>query len=357
MNNFSRKLLRAVLNPRHAAAKILGRTAYRLLRGYPHFRQIDFVDFGSVGLFMFRNDNLYLHAVPSDRKDFAPGEFARRVQSGDVNGFASRALEEAAESRPAFILETILNVCFCHGVPVVLLDIGANTGLVGLKAARFAEHAGGIIDVILFEPGSSAELAEANIAANGFKGRVEFRADAVADYTGMAIIRTSPGYSDSDRLTLDDALGESIDRVVPTVELSSVIDEAHKPGTALFVKLDTEGLEPALLASSRKIRAKIPSIIFFEYMPWRYDADTNRKLLRDFAEDHTIFDLGYLPNPWFAREIPASEFPAFETEIREREFGYTDLIAIPSSFPCAEEIIRCLKRITAKEKPTYFLVD
>ena len=347
MRKIIKNIYRFGINPKKYIMEKSTHIIHHPISKYPGFRQVDLVDFDSIKLFMFKNDNLYTHAVPDHRKRQDPKRFAETLRNGDAVK-AVPSIEDARTTRnPQYIIEAVLAHCWDSGVSAVFLDIGANTGLIGLRIARYAEQSGEKLEVCLFEPGSSARLAAWNIDVNELADRVQLRTEAVSDYSGMAIMHTIPGSSDGDRLT--DESANSVDHVVPTVDILGLLKAAAGDNRVALVKLDTEGLEPMLIARLESIRETFPTILFFEYMPWRYDTGKAGGFFEKLSETHSIYDLGYLPNPWHVRPIPKDELKNFEEEVRNRRFGYTDIMAIPDITPGRNAL--CERLSSFREKP------
>jgi FkbM family methyltransferase len=220
---------------------------------------------------------------------------------------------------------------------VTVLDVGAHVGAFGLKIASFLRTAALPGRVVCFEPGTAGELLPHNVVLNGLANRVRVEALAISDLTGLDVLHITPGNTDSDSLVGESS--RSYDKIVPTVRVDDYVKE-HVPTGGLIVKLDTEGLEPRLIASMAELRPDRSVVTVFEFMPWRYaDGRFGLDLLESLREECALFDLHYAPRVSRVDSIEPNHFSSFISRVRGRPFGYTDVLAIPNQLPGAIELI------------------
>ncbi|MEZ5399834.1 MAG: FkbM family methyltransferase [Bryobacteraceae bacterium] len=146
---------------------------------------------------------------------------------------------------------------------MIVADVGANVGFFTLLAARLT---GGQGRVHSFEPTpATAAILEDNVQVNGFResGIVAVHRQAVSARRGNA--RLTVFENDSGHNTLYWPGGNESAVEVETVTLDEAL--AAEPRVD-FVKIDTEGAEPAVLAGMDRILAANPSIrIAVEFAP------------------------------------------------------------------------------------------
>ena len=110
-------------------------------------------------------------------------------------------------------------------------------------------------------------------------------------------------------------------------------DRLEGADRVIFAKLDTEGLEPALIADMLALSGQWTFCIAFEFMPHRYGANVAIELLRTLDKDFAIFEIGYTPNPSSARQVPAIGFESFIADVVKQPWGYVDVLAISRRMP------------------------
>ena len=145
----------------------------------------------------------------------------------------------------------------------VFVDIGANTGIYTLLAARLSGEFG---TVYAFEPTPHTfAILKDNVQVNGFLERkgVVLHQLAVSDKSGTATLATY--LDDSGQNTLFGDERDCVPIVVNTVSL----DDALPDGTRVdIVKIDAEGSEPFILRGMKRIIAQNPHIhILMEFAP------------------------------------------------------------------------------------------
>ena len=321
---------RSLKNPVLVKKTVQKHLASTVVQQIPLFKKIDIVNFDDVFCFMFSDDNLYENYVPEHRKRCDASDIAKLMETGEINLRVPGLDTIAATTEPEWVLHALLAHCWNVHQPVQVLDVGAHTGVVGLRLARFAQAVGKPLRVVAFEPGSMAELAGHNIKLNKLEASVSLQNYAVSTYNGFAVLNLMLGSSDGDRLS--DASSTSISRVVEVRKLDNLLAELPQDMVTLL-KLDTEGLEPSLIEQTKIFRKTHPIIPVFEFMPWRYEQGQASLVLQDLKSEFVIFDIGYTPHPWRVREIKPEQFEDFIADVMRRPFGYTDLLALPRILP------------------------
>lgn len=146
---------------------------------------------------------------------------------------------------------------------MIVVDAGANVGFYTLLAARLLEGSG---RVWAFEPAPATfAILRDNVQVNGFleSGVAELRQQAVSDRSGAADLFVFADNSGHNTLYRPQDGIPSVS--VPMVTLDEAL--AAEPRVD-FVKIDTEGAEPAVLAGMRRIVDTNPDIrIAIEFAP------------------------------------------------------------------------------------------
>jgi FkbM family methyltransferase len=212
----------------------------------------------------------------------------------------------------------------------VVLDVGANTGLYALLAARVAPA----VEVRAFEPyGAARAVLERNLALNpDLAGRVEVVPWAVSDRQGEA-----PLYVPSDAHGLvetscsldptfkDDVVGAV---TVPVTTLDDYTAGGGTSGPVVLIKVDVEGHESQALAGAEAVLARDQPVVLVEVLP-RADgaaltALVHRQGYRSFRlrpdgaveEDHVAFD----PAAWNHLLVPPAQADQWD-RIQRTLFG------------------------------------
>lgn len=147
----------------------------------------------------------------------------------------------------------------------VVLDVGANIGLVTMLAASRVGAEGRVIAVEPI-PRNRTLLARA-AQANGF-AHVEVLAGAASDRVGAIELRTHPATSNSARPAaagerLRDAYGANLR--VPTLVLDDALAGLERLD---LVKLDVAGMEPLALRGLERTLRRFRPALLMEFHPW-----------------------------------------------------------------------------------------
>lgn len=153
----------------------------------------------------------------------------------------------------------------------VVLDVGANIGLVTLLAASLVGPQGRVIAV---EPiARNRRLIARSAQANGFR-QVELVGAAASNRVGAVELRTHPTTSNSARPAaagerLRDAKGSG--ERVPVVVLDKVLRDCERLD---LIKIDVEGMEPLALRGLERTLEKFRPALVSEFHPWAIERAT-----------------------------------------------------------------------------------
>lgn len=142
----------------------------------------------------------------------------------------------------------------------VLIDVGANTGVYSLKAARHVGPAGTVVAVEPF-PDVLATLLH-SVQANGFTN-VRLRNFCAGESTAAATLWLNTGHPNMFSLVQRDTQAACLSTL--TVALDDLFD--WEGLTRLdYVKIDAEGAEQQVLSGARRILARFRPIIQVEIL-------------------------------------------------------------------------------------------
>lgn len=342
-------------------------------------KQIDFVAFDDVSLFMFQHDNLYNHAIPRDRKHQDVRKFCLQRTKAFCRS-PVRPDNRAAVNDARYCVHLVVAHLLGMPHPLTVLDIGAHVGDFSLKMGNLIRTFNRQDRVHAFDPTAAGALLPANIAVNGLNEIVFHEDVAVDTEAGFMLFTVSEGRSDeaygfrrqcqnpaqrswsavaSYLLTVPNKMDyvrkfvksllprREHNLVVQSVSISDWIATNVREGV-LFVKIDVEGIDMVILdAILETNRGPFPPVAIFEFSPASYaNNDQACSFLEKLLATHDLFDIFYSPTPAFCRSITAESLSGFVSEIgSERIFGYTDILMIPKCMPGSSELARRLESL------------
>ena len=153
--------------------------------------------------------------------------------------------------------------------PGLLVDVGANTGVFSLIAARAAPR----LRVLAVEPLPSVRAALArNLALNDVGDRITIVAEALGDHVGRAPLYIPPDDHGFVETSASLQLGfKPVHARVEQVRVTT-LDRLMRRPSLLFrrvgvIKIDVEGHEAAVLAGARRVMARDRPLVFCEILP------------------------------------------------------------------------------------------
>jgi FkbM family methyltransferase len=140
------------------------------------------------------------------------------------------------------------------------LDIGANTGVFSLLAAR-----AGVARVHAFEPAPAIfDLLVRNVRLNCLRN-VECHPIAVSDRLGSAVLYIPPGQVPTEASTQRGFRRNTQEVVVETTTLDDFA-RLHDVGPVDLMKIDTESTEPQVLAGARQLLGSSRPVMICEVL-------------------------------------------------------------------------------------------
>ena len=163
-----------------------------------------------------------------------------------------------------------------------VLDVGANIGLSTILLARAAQR------VMAFEP-SPANLGflRRNLASNGITN-VEIVAAAVSDQRRTLRFHVAQFGAGSHVVAGGHVQGGSI----PAIDVPAITLDDTAPPDVGFIKIDTEGHEPDVLAGARALLARDRPLIYTEINAWCLSAFAGHSLGAFIRTLFRVFDVG-----------------------------------------------------------------
>lgn len=291
----------------------------------------DLVRLGIASFFVPSQDNLYNIAISDSCKHFT---IARHIEA---------SMSENAQAHGGVFrdvtqyLFAYLDVLFKQKLAVEFYDIGAWVGDIAIRMACFAKLQGGCFHADCFDPSLAGTLIPFNIELNDVADCVCYRPIGVSVTGGPAIFTQLPGHSDAARL---DGIGTwnmpADSYLIRTVTLGDCLREP-RAGSHQFVKIDVEGIDGIIVRQHRRRLDHATLAIEFAPDQKQYIDIGAIEFIGDLLETHSLLDLFYLPRPTMAERV--TDPSAFVKAIRQRRYGYTDILAIPRSLDCHDELL------------------
>ncbi len=177
----------------------------------------------------------------------------------------------------------------------VFVDVGANTGVYTLKAAKHLNHGGGVVVAIEPFPDLLAVLSY-SVRANGFRN-VRLRNFCAGEITGDASFWMNFEKPNSFSLERRDSSASSLSTLMVALDDLFAWERLERLD---YLKIDAEGSEPRVLAGAKRIIAKYRPLVqmemsvedlgfqFDSYRVFRAPESPNRVYIPD---DHSTVEL------------------------------------------------------------------
>lgn len=234
------------------------------------------------------------------------------------------------------VLDTIVQILCDTASDIIHIDVGANYGMDLCHTAKAILKTHPNAHIAGFDPGKVKDITPHNITLNGLAGKVAFFPLAVADYSGFITLYSEQDHSENNRIVNPMKL-HTRKTIVPCTTLDSYIEALNRPAATLFLKIDTQGAEPEVLAGAANTLKNYPCVMIAEFTPHsiatRHDPV---RFLADLAETHDIIDLGHTRQ---AVKGVDADFEAFAAEVTSRAVQWTDILLLPKSAPALSAAI------------------
>lgn len=147
----------------------------------------------------------------------------------------------------------------------VVIDVGAN---IGYYTILLADKVGPSGKVYAFEPDSkNFEILEKNIEINKLSNVILIKAALSSQKGVKKLYRSTENYGDHRMFGKEKKRGSE---EIKTMKLDDFLENKEKKVD--FLKIDTQGWEPAVIDGAKEIIKKNKPTIFFEYSPKSYKA-------------------------------------------------------------------------------------
>jgi len=303
--------------------------------------RIELVRLDCVSLFVPTDDNLYNAFIPPECKGYTLERHCEALASEAPPD----ATELEADVTRAMLL--YLDRLFAQGCSVHLLDLGAWVGDFAVKLGKFSRLRGRQFTADCYDPSEAGTFIPFNAELNGVGRCIVHKPIGLSLTGGPQVFHQIRGHSDSSRLMVaDGGAGEQQfeSYLIPTVTLEACLP-ALGPAEHLIVKLDLEGIDTQIALQNLE-RLKDATLII-EFAPARaeYQNIKPESFLSALLESHALFDLYFLFRPTRAVPVERSDIAEFVSDVRQRPYGYTDVLGVPRSFRGHCEIVRLLEKL------------
>lgn len=268
---------------------------------------VDLIRYGRFGVFAFENDQLYdlwdASAKHQAIEDFMP---AAGVRSPDAR------VDSSLVASLAKALSGVSN-------NLTVLDIGAHWGLVSLDAIDSLQSRSAPWRIVCFEPGPTADLIEATIALNGLGSHLSVRKIGVLDRNGPGLFYQADGSTNANAFKRH--IHHQYASLCWSVDIRDLLAE-FESSDAFFIKMDIEGLEPALVKAIAPAFSEKPigMCLEFAYGP---PAEELLAHLQFLDRTHAILDARSNAH------IPRAQFSSFIGSLIDMPARYTDIVCVP----------------------------
>lgn len=299
-------------------------------------RQVDYVDFGELRVFMY-SDDLGYQEVLDQYKHQTPAVTVRDLSRPLVSP------TERYRSHNEPLAGTLLGHHWLHDIDFCVFDIGCQYGTSAMAAAQVILASGRANHVYAFDPGVAGELAPYNIILNGMVGRVTFERTAVSNTSLPGLVFTELGHSENNRVVNRALPTETLSYVTPRITVDEYV-RAQDIGHHLVMKIDTQGGEVEVFEGMRETRKSRFVTCLTEFTPMSIETRVPpKKWLMEVSEGCTIFNVGHV-NPYLTRShklqlVPERSYASFVDSIVDQATPYTDLLIIPNNLPGYGELL------------------
>lgn len=204
----------------------------------------------------------------------------------------------------------------------VFIDVGANTGVYSVMAAKFSPEKA----IIAFEPLPAVlEVLRKNISLNGLEKSISVKEIALSDRPGTATLHIpdpSHGLLETSASLEADFKTHSATSGAQTIEVDiATLDSLELQGPISVIKVDIEGHEHAFLEGAKNTLMRERPMVFFEVL---HSAQRNqiRKIARELSyvdfrlrPDLAIHDGGEImfdPAAWNHALVPSERLQKFQ---------------------------------------------
>lgn len=306
-------------------------------------KAVDLVRVGPFLNFMFVDDLAYDN-ISTAAKNISLKE---QLLHKEAPALAMQAPENVVTNWNPFshVLEDLVLAAFALHGAFSVIDVGCQYGSSAMETARRVAALGADAEVLAFDCGVAGELAEINIANNGFTKRIAFSRSAIGPIDGWIMMHREIYHSENNRVVNPSREGaiRSLSVPVQCTRLDTVVENCSSPD-ALVVKIDTQGAEPMVLAGATQFMARRKHAMLIEFTPHAIAGQVDPvEFLSMLLAEHYVFNVnagGSQPT-----RINDAGVQQVVQSVASSESAYTDLLVLSHGYPPCECINDSLRRV------------
>lgn len=148
---------------------------------------------------------------------------------------------------------------------LTIIDVGGYIGSFIIPMVLGARQDGIDVTAHCLEPGPTGDVLKINVEFNGLENIIQVHEIAISDVVGHVIYGLSSGSAVG--ATVFQSAKAELQRVVPAKTLDEFF-RVHSISGPCFIKLDTQGHEPAIMRASPETTTRADTAWLIEFIYW-----------------------------------------------------------------------------------------